>query len=266
MAYRLSLDDLAASVKRVAGDQLGTAADGLREPDDPAEAVHDARKRLKKSRALLRLARPAMRADAFRAYNRELRDQGRALSDTRDADVMVETVDALAEHNSRRVKRAHFMAVRGRFVAGAEGELPEHRVDELAEGADHWPLGGISSETVLDALTTTYRRGRKAAAKPPTTENLHEWRKRVKDLWYQARLLGIKRLARDAKALSKPLGDDHDLAVLSAELPADDPLQPLISDRRAALQKRARKLGDRVYADSPKAFRKHVRKRLRAVA
>jgi len=264
MAYRLSLDDLAASVKHVAGDQLGGAAAGLEDPRDPAEAVHDARKRIKKTRALLRLARPAMRADAFRAYNRELRDQGRALSGTRDADALAETVDELAEHNTRRVKRAHFMAVRGRFVAGAE--LPEHRVDELARGVDHWPLGGISSATVRDALTTTYRRGRKAAAKPPTTENLHEWRKRVKDLWYQARLLRIKRLARDAKVLSKLLGSDHDLALLSSELPPGDPLQPLISDRRADLQKQARKLGERVFADTPKAFRKRMRKRVRAVA
>jgi len=118
----------------------------------------------------------------------------------------------------------------------------------------------------VEAVTTTYRRGRAAAAKPATDEDLHEWRKRVKDLWYQARLLSIKRVARDAKALSKLLGDDHDLAVLSTELPHDDPLQPLIGDRRAALQKRARKLGARVYEKPPKAFRKRVRKRLRAVA
>jgi CHAD domain-containing protein len=266
MTYSLSLDDLAASVKRVAGDQLGAAAEGLEQPDDPVEAVHDARKRLKKTRSLLRLARPAMRPDAFRARNRELRDQGRALSGTRDADVMVETVDALAAHNTRRVRRAHLMAVRGRFVAGTAGELPEHRVPALARGVNRWPLGDISAGTLEEALTTTYRRGRKAAAKPATDENLHEWRKRVKDLWYQARLLSIKPLARDAKKLSKLLGDDHDLVVLSGELPEDDPLQALIDDRRAGLQKRARKLGERLYEDPPKTFRKHVRKRLRAVA
>src|SRR3954462_8594203 len=156
MAYSLSLDDLATSVKRVAGEQPGAAADGLDQPDDPVEAVHDARKRLKKTRALLRAARPAMRPDAFRAYNRELRDQGRALSGARDADVMVETVDALAEHNTRRVKRAHFMAVRGRFVARAAGEVPEQRVRELANSVERWPLGGISADTLVEALMTTY--------------------------------------------------------------------------------------------------------------
>jgi hypothetical protein len=43
---------------------------------------------------------------------------------------------------------------------------------------------------------------------------------------------------------------------LSAELPADDLLQPLIAGRRAELQKAARKLGARVYEDSPKTFRR----------
>src|SRR3954462_13703267 len=119
MAYRLDLGDgLPATLRAVARDQLEGAADALAEAgDDPVEAVHDARKRLKKTRSLLRLARPALRADAVQGRHRELRDQGRALSGARDADVMVETVDLLAEHNTRRVKRAHFMAVRGRFIA-----------------------------------------------------------------------------------------------------------------------------------------------------
>src|SRR3954468_17946455 len=165
MTYKLSLDDLAVSVKRVAGEQLGTAANGLEDPDDPVEAVDDERKGLKKTRSLLRLARPAMRPDAFQAYNRELRDQGRALSGTRDADAMVETVDALAAHNTRRVRRAHLMAVRGRFVAGTAGELPEHRVPALARGVNRWPLGALSAGTLQEALPTRYRRGRKASAK-----------------------------------------------------------------------------------------------------
>lgn len=76
----------------------------------------------------------------------------------------------------------------------------------------------------------------------------------------------MKPLTRDAKALSKLLGDDHDLALLAAKLPADDPLQPLIGDRRAELQDAAHALGARIYAGKPTAFRKHVRRKVRAVA
>src|SRR4051812_4637750 len=99
MAYRLALDgDLQESVRRVAREQLEVAADGLAaaQGEQRVEAVHDARKRIKKTRALLRAARPALRK-AFRAENRALRDASRELSGARDADVMIETVGKLAD-------------------------------------------------------------------------------------------------------------------------------------------------------------------------
>ena len=105
------------------------------------------------------------------------------------------------------------------------------------------------------------------ADKQPTTENLHEWRKRVKDLWYQQRLLEetwpgvMKAQAKEAKKLSKLLGEDHDLAVLAETLRTDpelarfaDEFEPVIAKRRKKLLKRSRKLGRRVYAEKPKAF------------
>jgi hypothetical protein len=42
------------------------------------------------------------------------------------------------------------------------------------------------------SLRRIYRRGRKAmqhAQADPTNENLHEWRKRVKDLWHAEQIL-----------------------------------------------------------------------------
>jgi CHAD domain-containing protein len=275
MAYALSLDGIGDSIVRVAREQLDGAAEGLERPDDPVEAVHDARKRIKKSRALLRLARPAMRPAEFRERNRALRDEARALSGTRDADVLVETVEELARHNTRRVRRAHFTAVRQQLSARAAGDLPRADLRGLAESADDWPVDGVTPQRLVDAVGETYRRGREAFAladEQPTTEHLHEWRKRVKDLWYQQRLLEdawprvMSALAREAKSLSRLLGSDHDLAVLAGELPGDDPLQPLIEDRRAELQHAARQLGRRVYAEKPKAFRTRVGGYLRAVA
>ena len=60
MSYTLSFSEPPAeSVERVRCEQLEAAADGLAQHgEDPVEAVHDARKRLKKTRSLLRLARP----------------------------------------------------------------------------------------------------------------------------------------------------------------------------------------------------------------
>jgi CHAD domain-containing protein len=64
------------------------------------------------------------------------------------------------------------------------------------------------------------RRARRQAERDPTAENLHELRKRAKDLWHAAQLLEpmcpgkFKRLAAEAHHLSDLLGDDHDLSVL----------------------------------------------------
>jgi CHAD domain-containing protein len=275
MAYKLSLDAPAESLRSTAREQLAGAAEGLERPDDPVEAVHDARKRIEKSRALLRLARPAMRPRSFRIYNRELRDQGRALSGARDADALVETVDDLARRNTRRIRKAHFAAVREGLARRTGDAPPQHDMSAVVESVGEWPVDDVKAGTLVRALTDTYERGRKAfedAARKPTTERLHEWRKRVKDLWYQQQLLKrawpdvMKALAGEAKALSKLLGSDHDLAVLAAELPPGDALLPLIDDRRAELQSEAFALGARVYAESPKAFRERLRRYVRAVA
>ena len=105
---------------------------------------------------------------------------------------------------------------------------------------------------LAEAFTNAYTDGRKAFAKKPTTENLHDWRKRVKDLWYQQRLLEetwpgvMKAQAKEAKKLSKLLGEDHDLAVLAETLRTDpeltrfaDEFEPVIAKRRKKLLKQA---------------------------
>ena len=87
----------------------------------------------------------------------------------------------------------------------------------------------------------------------------------MKDLWYQQRLLEdtwpgvMKAQAKEAKALSKLLGEDHDLAVLSDHV-ADDQLHAMIAVRRAELLEQARDLGRRIYAERPKAFARRSRR------
>src|ERR1700742_2668401 len=113
MAYRLALaDDLAASLQAVARDQLEGAAEGLAEGDDPVEAVHDPRKRIKKTRSALRLARRGLPKRVYRAENAALRDTARGLSGARDADVMVETADKLGERLGGHVPAALFDTLR----------------------------------------------------------------------------------------------------------------------------------------------------------
>src|SRR3954449_3365576 len=98
MSYGLTFNGTPAdAVERVRREQLAAAAESLRDGEDPIEAIHDARKRIKKPRALLRLARPGLKKAEYRRRNRALRDTGRGMSASRDADVLVQTVDLLAE-------------------------------------------------------------------------------------------------------------------------------------------------------------------------
>ena len=264
MSYALSFDESPAeAVERVRREQLEAAAAGLREDPTDAEAIHDARKRIKKTRALLRLARPVMKRKAFQTRNHALRDAGRELSAARDAEVLAETVGDLAERYPGRARYGPVHVI----LSDREAE-PGHASLNHLVGA-RWKLDGLDTDMLAEAFTRVYADGRKAFASKPTTENLHEWRKRVKDLWYQQRLLEetwpgvMKAQAKEAKKLSKLLGEDHDLAVLSATLRSDpeltrfaDEFEPVIAKRRKKLLKRSRRLGRRVYAEKPKAFAK----------
>jgi CHAD domain-containing protein len=287
VAYRLSIaDDVPSTVRACAREQLAGAIERLeRAEEDPVEAVHDARKHVKKLRALLRLVRPALGASAYRAENVALRDIARGLSATRDADVLVESVAALAKRFAGRLPATTFDGVREALAQApdAPGDGAAERATALAElraaaaRVEDWPLEGAGWETVLAGIARSYRRGREAAAEAgeePTVERLHEWRKRVKDLWYHERLLApawpavIGAHGEEAHALSELLGEEHDLAVLrerldglalapavEAEVPA---LAELVEERRAELRDRAQRLGRRLYAESSKAFARRL--------
>jgi CHAD domain-containing protein len=260
MAYRLSFDGAPAeAVRRVAREQLEDAVSRLREGEDAETAVHEARKDLKKTRALLRLVRPGMKRKAYRRRNRALRDAGRALSGARDADVLKETLEALEERFSRRFEAPE-------LPPAPDIDLRAHAERLAAFDVEDWPLKRVDERVWRDGIVTSYTRGREAFARAdsvPTTENLHEWRKRVKDLWYHQRLLRdswdgvLKAEAKESKRLSQVLGDDHDLAVL-AEHVSDPEVLELIGYRREELLGRARELGRLVYAEKPKAFRRRL--------
>jgi CHAD domain-containing protein len=285
MAYQLQPGEAVPDgLRRCAREQLDRAIAELssRVAEDPVEAVHDARKALKKARSLLRLGRGALDPDERRRDNAALRNAGRALSAARDAEVMLEATDDLVDRFAGRVPETTFDAIRRHLVAerdparrrllqsGLTGQVAEE-LRAVRSRIDDWSLGRGGWKALEPGLRRSYARGRaglERARSHPTVENLHDWRKRTKDLWYHLRLLGpvspgiVGGAAKEADKLSKLLGDDHDRAVLhdalgrnAGDLQVDvDAVLALIDHRREQLQAEAVRLGQRLYAERPKAF------------
>jgi CHAD domain-containing protein len=274
-AYRLEEGEpLSKAVGRIARGRIDHALDELRGKTDstPEEAVHGARKDMKKLRALLRLVRGELGEQRFARENACFRDSARELAGARDADVMLGTLDSLELPGGLGWElRKVIQADRERDGAGGDrDEATRDAVSILKEGRKRvgdWPLEDDSFDTLAGGLERTYRRGRrdfKAARTEPSVEALHEWRKRVKDLWYHQTLLRplwppvMTAVGDEAHELSDRLGDDHDLAVLGdwfREHTEPDPdLQAAIDRRRAELQRDAFALGARLYADKPSAY------------
>ncbi|MEA2332270.1 MAG: hypothetical protein QOH58_2408 [Thermoleophilaceae bacterium] len=277
-------EPVADEVRRVAIGRIDHALDELQGRTDSTreEAVHEARKDMKKLRALLRLVRGELGDRVYRRENAAFRDTAGQLAGVRDADVMLATLGQLEERYGElpgvagRLRPA-LVAHRFRASAGALKPASRAAAEALTEArarVAEWPLDGDGFEVLEEGLQRVYRQGRRdwrAARKLPTAERMHEWRKRVKDLWYAYSLLQdtwkpvVRALADEAHELSDRLGDDHDLAVLrdwahehSAALDGGDPVlrgfDVIVESRRGELRDEAFAYGARLYADKPGAF------------
>jgi len=292
MSYRLDLRaPVPDALRAVLVERLEHAHDALRDADSDAaaEAVHGARKDIKKARALLRLARPGLPEEAYRSENEALRDIARSLTAAREADVLAETFERVAARLVGRVPELELDALRVRVVeiadalrptgeAGGDGPsaLTQQTVSALADAtarARTLDLERCDTATLAAGSVRAYARGAQALAvaqHDTTAEHLHEWRKRAKDLWYHQRLLRnawpelFKAQADAADRLTKLLGDDHDLAQLAAHLPDEPAVLQAITELRVELQADAFELGHRLYAEKPKAFDRRLARYLNA--
>jgi CHAD domain-containing protein len=283
-------------IRRIARGQLDQAHDELADGHKRklATAVHDTRKAFKRLRAIVRLARGTLGEETYRRENIALRDGGRRLAGVRDASVLIETLDALDEacgtdlpgHATTKL-RAQLKDERKQALASlrADDRLVAAVVDEI-DGARTrtaaWTFDGTGFKALEPGLRRIYRRGRSAmrrAQEEPTNENLHRWRRRVKDLWHAEQILRptspkrMKKLVKRTHGLADLLGDDHDLAELRDHVAthggcfddraAQTALTAVIDRRRKVLQDEAFALGPKVYRQSSGQFAKANRRRWR---
>ncbi|RZM78652.1 CHAD domain-containing protein [Leptolyngbya iicbica] len=289
MAYRFFADSTVEdNVHRLLQEQIEKAIHQLTHnfQKDPARSIHDARKRLKKARSVLRLIRKSIDKDTYKREKNVLRDVGRSLAPARDAEAYQSTLDALLEAYELTLDISAFSDLKA-SLAGLHtvrlGKLIEHEdtlqnlVGELKDS--HTRLQQLALQaTGWDALARSlhriYRQGHErfhAAYETNNDEAFHEWRKRVKDFWYDMRLLRrlwppvMSAFEEEGHRLSSLLGDSHDIAELrhflhhhSEEVALVETqknvLWPLMEHRQYKLHQPTRELGQKLFAEEPDAF------------
>ena len=265
---------------------IAVALARLEQPRITDEAVHEARKALKKARAALRLLRPALEPAAYRAQNALLRDAGRCLSPLREPKSMLDTLAALRKHAPEALSRVKLdrvtkdlRAEKARVasdLAGRRAALAKciRLLKHSLARAEQPDFARIGPAPLVDGMRRIYRKGRRSLAQARESrapEALHEWRKQTKYLLhaletlYGARLGKAKKVGKRAEKLADRLGDDHDLDALGRRTQSlkttrslKTALQALIAERRAELQEQAFSLGEKLYVEKPKRFVKRI--------
>jgi CHAD domain-containing protein len=286
MPYRFKAkESVADNVRRIVREEIDAALARLAHasPARRDEAVHEARKSIKKIRGVLRLVAPQL-GKTFRRENTRFRDIGRQLSVLRDAAALIETVDRIERRGGHALTETVIAPVR----TGLEQEKRDieqhftrsktigHAASALRSAAKRlrrWPLQQDGFKAIAPGLKRTYRAGRRAlklARREGEPVLYHDLRKRVKDHWYQIRLLesvwtGVMQ-AHEAslKELQEWLGEDHNLTVLREKLQQDqerfggqDHVRAFLAvagELQTELREKSVSLAERVYAEKPRIF------------
>ncbi len=276
--------NLAKQFKDICESLMDDAQEALQQANK-AQGVHNARKRFKQLRGVLRLIRFGLGDKIYDRENDALRDAGRPLSEVRDADVMIETLDDLLQHFKGHVRKGSFKKLRSQLVArrtkirkqivnkdkAISKDLKSTR--QIRSRLKKWQKFPDRFAILKKGVRRIYARGQEdmdMSFKDPTVESLHEWRKSVKYLRYQLEIFEdltesiITEMADEAHTLADKLGVDHDLAVLEGLLHGEmkkactpkqqEVLTALIRQRRTELQKEAEEMGPHLYGETAKQF------------
>ena len=277
MAYRIKRrEPVGKGLRRIVGEQVRKAERTARDRASPQEErVHEVRTRLKRSRAVLALIR-ADGGDRVRRDDRRLRDVARVLSRPRDLAVQAHTFRLLETRLQSEVPPrllAGLSAAERRVRRGLRPDEVERDLRRAAKmlrrvrrALGHWhvPHGRRAISGGIARMYRKARAGLEAVRAQPSPERLHDWRKQVKALANQLRLIRAAipelttTLMPKIDRLGELLGEIHDLdcAHATAQMHprsfgrAEDGQAVLsaVEERRAALEREALALADTVFS------------------
>ena len=288
MGFRLkSGQSITSEVRRIVLRQLDLAASELVSVGDPEsdEAVHDARRRVKKIRAIIRLIRPVL-DKPFRS-DPDLRRVSKMLAPVADGKGVIDTLNELLQRYRKQLPRKTAAAIRSDLLArekqidrkAAEDGVLQQAKKTLRlerERVKHWKLNEEGFRAIAPGLKDSVRRARDgmvAAWLHPTAANHHTWRRHVKDHWFHVRLLEgrcsnrLQPYQHQLEALDGVLGEYHNLVLLHEVLVSDSTLSRhevarclrIVERYRQALRRNAQVLGMRIYEEKPGRFVRRVK-------
>ena len=275
-------ESVARASRRLGRGRIEHALECLKEGNQ-AEAVHCARKEIKKARAVVRLVRASLKKPSYRRIIGLLREAAQELAGPRDAYVRLGTLEKLREHFKGQLGPAALRQIHTELRQASEKAMKRF-IKKKAKRSAARTLRRVEKNFCLKicgkgwkvlgrGVKRAYGTGQRAyrdVLQNPAPETFHCWRKRVKDLWYHVSLLEqtwpeqMEALAKELKTLSDHLGDDHDLVILSQHIREEgyeqgrpreqETLRALIGERQRELRAAALDIGPRLYAEKPAVF------------
>jgi len=290
MAYRIKRKErVGRGIRRILREQLRRAVESARDRGgDQDERVHDVRTRLKRSRAALELigGYVARRAKQVKKTDRRLRNRGRRLARPRDIAVQAHTFRILGTRLSRELPTGLLERMRDageqlRRTSDAKAVEKKRRRTARSLRRLRKRLGKLpvkrDRRAIGKGISRTYREARRALAAvqaDPTPERFHEWRKQVKLLSNELKIVGravpelATRYLGKVEKLGEVLGQIHDLDCVAATAEkhprwfgskADcDAVRGLVAEHRVALEREAFALAAGVFAGRPRDVRELV--------
>jgi CHAD domain-containing protein len=283
MSFRLKgRGSLAAGLQRAVRGEFRMALERLDNRAPSQDAVHEARKSVKKIRSVLRLLSEDLGRD-YDVEQKRLRSAAHALSTLRDVDATAETLQALHGRYPAVIDEAMVRRIgRGLRSGKREARLQSGRLAHRAQRAIRRSRTSVpdrihraaSRAAIRAGLTRGYRRARQAlVALSPEADavHFHKWRRRVKDHSYHVRLFERLHSTPRARAhrlrdLDGWLGEDHNQALLRSAILAEPDrfgdarstavVLGCIAKHQAWLRRHALRLGRRLFSVKPAEFRK----------
>jgi CHAD domain-containing protein len=279
VAYTLRPGQAAAGdIRRILDAQLRLAIASLRDVHGPDDAgrVGEARRHVKKARAVARLVRPVT-PRSHRAVERRLRRVSRMLGPIADGEALVGAFAVLRPALRALVPPREIAAMRSNLAereawvdhtarieyvareATRQLRKERARVKALTLRAREWDAVAPGLEDIVRAA----RRAMRRAGDGGDAERLHTWRRRVKAHWLALRVIEGRcgrRLAaerRRVETLDGLLGDFNNGAILQDVLVAERigsrrataACLRVLRRRDAALRRDAMALGREVYLE-----------------